>query len=161
MPTLILFSHSGNAETNCSYCDCWSLFIQAAVFCLVMGTMAEIEKGNDDRQQPAPPRMSSVLRQFIFVLLGVMVYLVLLAVTPRPVPPSVLQPNPRVEGPPSLTWLFRVAEFIRTPYVQVFAFLIFLFQAVYRRDRHNSWIYAFLVGFSFPSILFHWVLHWF
>ena len=126
--------------------------------------MAETEERTENRWQSTATGISPVLRQLIFVLLGVIVYFVLFAVMPKPVRWSVLEPDlPElgVKAPLPLVWLFRGAELIRSPYVQVFAFLMLLFLAVYRRDRQKSWIYAFLVGFGLPAILFHFVLRWF
>jgi hypothetical protein len=105
--------------------------------------------------------MSSILRQASFVLLGSVAFLILYAVTPKPVPRSVLVPDSGIEGPHPVAWLFRIAEIYKSPYFQVGAFLLFLFLAVYQRNQERSWIYAFLVGFDLPSILFHWILRWF
>jgi hypothetical protein len=125
----------------------------------MMATMAE-EKENEDQRYPAPPRLSPALRQIIFGLLGAIAYFVLLGVTPKPIPRSILQPNPSVEGPLFLSLLFRLEEFIRSPYVNVPVFLVFLYLAVYRRDRQNSWIFAFLTGYAVPGIVFYWILRW-
>jgi hypothetical protein len=126
--------------------------------------MAEAEEKMESKWQSLITRISPVLKQFIVILLGVIAYFIFSAVMPRPVRRSVLEPElPEVssKAPPLLVRMFRGAEMLRSSAVQISAFLMFLFMAFYHRDREKSWVYALLVRFGLPSILFHWVLHWF
>jgi hypothetical protein len=127
--------------------------------------MAETEERTGNPWQSVVAKISPVLRQLIFVLLGVILYFVLFAVIHRQVRRSVLEPEvPEIssKGPPVFVWLFRGTEMLNKSAVfQISAFFLVLFIAFYRRNQQKSWIYALLVGFGLPSILFHWVLHWF
>jgi hypothetical protein len=126
-----------------------------------MTKMSEREKEFEDQpRRGLTGRISPLPRQVILALLGATAFFTQWAVTPEPISRSVLQPNPPMKGPMLVVWLLRLAEFIHGPYVAIPGFLMFLLMAVCQRDRKMSWIYAFIAGYSFPWILFRWVLHW-
>jgi hypothetical protein len=107
-----------------------------------------------------PTRISGALRIFLAATAGTLASVLMLAISPAPMRPSVLQPDPYPNGPGLVGLIHRVQSIYGGPYFVLPVVLVFIFLAIKRRSEKNAWIYAFLVGASLPGILFHWLLHW-
>ena len=73
---------------------------------------------------------------------------------------SVFERTLPPEGPGLVGYLFRLQNFLTSPYVIVPWFLVMIYLAISRREEPKSWFYAFLAGCSLSSVMFHYVLHW-
>jgi hypothetical protein len=51
----------------------------------------------------------------------------------------------------------RVIHLLNSFPVILALFMVSIFLVTFRRNRHRTWIFAFLAGLSFPYILFHWL----
>jgi hypothetical protein len=105
--------------------------------------------------------IGSALRMFLFAVAGALVASVILMIIPQRHGPSVLDPNPFSDVPGPIgkyqRFLFHLLD---SPYVILPWFLVITFLAVSRRNKPKAWVYGFLAGFSLPSIIFHYLLHW-
>jgi|ERR1700674_1939398 len=112
---------------------------------------------DDPTQGSVPVRISGALRMFLAAAAGTLTSVLMLTIFPAPMRPSVLQPDPYLNGPGFVGVVQRIYN---SPYFVLPVVLVFTCLAVTRRDQKQAWIYAFLVGGSFPGILFRWVFHW-
>jgi hypothetical protein len=107
-----------------------------------------------------PKPIGSALRLFLAATAGTLASVLMLAISPVPTRPSVLQPDLYPNGPGLIGLIHRLETIYSSPYFVLPVVLVFAFLAITRRDQKKAWIYAFLVGGSFPGILFHCVFHW-
>jgi hypothetical protein len=122
--------------------------------------MDQITPHDHPTQGSVPTRISGTLRMFLAATAGTLASVLMLAISPAPMRPSVLQPDPYPNGHGLVGLIHRVQYIYSSPYFVLPVVLIFTFLAIKRRDEKKAWIYAFLVGASLPGILFHWFLHW-
>jgi hypothetical protein len=122
--------------------------------------MDQISPPDHPTQGGIPTRISDALKMFLAATGGTLAAVLMLAISPVPMRPSVLQPDPYPNGPGLVGLIHRVQHIYSSPYFVLPVVLVFTFLAIKRRDEKKAWIYAFLVGGSLPRILFHWVFHW-
>jgi hypothetical protein len=123
--------------------------------------MDQITPHNDPTLGDVPTPISGALRMLLAATAGTLASVLLFLISPAPIRPSVLQSDPYRDMPGLIGQILRLEQLIySSPYFVLPVVMVFGFLAITRRDQKKSWIYAFLVGYSLPSLLFHFVFHW-
>jgi hypothetical protein len=104
-------------------------------------------------------RISNALKIFLAAAVGTLIGVFIAFLSPSARRTSVFEPiAPEAPGP--LGYILRLQKLLTGPYVIVPWFLVMVCLAVSKRDQPKSLFYALLAGWAFPSIIFHFLLHW-
>lgn len=109
---------------------------------------------NSERKATRQNFAKNIKALLVGVVLGVLLPIVLDALTPQKA--SVFSSSAKMEGP---RWWVLIGQFEHLVFgnlpVQIFYVCLFAGLLILRPNHRYAWVYAFLVGYAIPVLIFH------